>query len=81
MIFFLAAAAGAFAQPRRVVPPGGNRWALVVGNNNYTEAVRLQKAVNDARGMAAVLRASARNWGGQAYRNYIFAVRCVGEMN
>ena len=48
----------ALAQPRRVVPlsEGGKRWGLVVGNDAYTAAHPLRNAVNDARGMAAVLR-------------------------
>ena len=48
----------AIAQPRRIVPlsEGGKRWALVVGNDAYTGAHPLRNAVNDARGMAAVLK-------------------------
>ena len=55
---FLLAAAGASGQPRRIVPlsEGGKRWALVVGNDDYRNVHKLRNGVNDARGMAAVLR-------------------------
>ena len=56
----LLLAPSVLAQPRRVVPlgEGGKRWALVVGNDAYTSAHPLHNSVNDARGMATVLRES-----------------------
>jgi uncharacterized caspase-like protein len=47
--------AGAAAQAQGVVPQGGRRLALVVGNDTYP-ASPLQNARNDARSMAATLR-------------------------
>ena len=51
----------AWSQPRRIVPlnEGGRRWALVVGNDDYRSVRKLRNGVNDARGMAAVLRGSS----------------------
>ena len=51
----------AWSQPRRIVPlnEGGRRWALVVGNDDYRSVRKLRNGVNDARGMAAVLRGAS----------------------
>ena len=52
LVVSLAAYALAFAQPAHAE----KRVALVIGNNDYKNVPRLQKAVNDARTMAETLK-------------------------